>query len=224
MLYPIKSLQIGLRNGRMVAGDWSKALCAREIAWCRLGDVMKIRPAELEDLEACLNLEHAYLTDHVWQMEVQEDAARVRVSFRTVRLPRPVYVPYPRDREALLAEWHRLDCFLVAMDEKINTKDSNLATIVGYVTMAEHDWHQIGWISNLVVAPEYRRERIATRLLHAAKEWAREAGLRRLVVETQTKNSPAIKFLEKMGFSFCGYNDRYYGNEDIALFFSVELR
>lgn len=184
---------------------------------------MTIRPAELEDLEACLRLDHSYFTEHVWQMDVQEAEGRVTVRFRTVRLPRTVLVKYPRDRDALLTAWHHRDCFLVAT-AGAGRQEIEALPIVGYLTMGAYDWHQTGWVADLVIAPEFRRQGIATQLLQAAKDWARDAGLRRLTVETQTKNHPALCFLERNGFSFCGYNDRYYANQDIALFFSLDLR
>ena len=76
----------------------------------------------------------------------------------------------------------------------------------------------------MVIAPEHRRKGIATQLFQAGKDWARKTGLRRLTVETQTKNYPALCLLERLDFSFCGYNDQYYANQDIALFFSLDLR
>jgi ribosomal protein S18 acetylase RimI-like enzyme len=184
---------------------------------------MIIRPAELEDLEACLKIDHSYLTEHAWQMDVQEAKALFTVNFRTVRLPRRVHVRYPRDREELLSGWHRRDCFLVATAGE-DVQGSGSHSIVGYLTMEEHDWHKTSWVADLVVSPEHRRKGVASRLLQAGKDWAWEAGLHRLTIETQTKNYPALCFLERLGFSFCGYNDRYYTNQDIALFFSVGLR
>jgi GNAT superfamily N-acetyltransferase len=89
--------------------------------------------------------------------------------------------------------------------------------------MAAYEWHKTGWVADLVTTREYRRKGIATRLLQAGAQWARKAGLCRLIVETQTKNHPAMRFLERRGFSFCGYNDRHYANQDIAVFFSVDL-
>jgi ribosomal protein S18 acetylase RimI-like enzyme len=184
---------------------------------------MTIRPAELQDLEACLRLDHSYLTAHVWQMDVQELENEVAVNFRTVRLPRPVLVKYPRDREALLTAWQHHDCFLVATAGE-GKLEIGSQPIVGYLSMGAYEWHETGWVADLVIAPEHRRQGIATQLLHAGKDWARKAGLHRLTVETQTKNYPALCFLEKQGFSFCGYNDRYYANQDIALFFALDLR
>jgi ribosomal protein S18 acetylase RimI-like enzyme len=176
-------------------------------------DNMNIRPATLDDLEACLALDHSYLTERVWQMDVQGQGEQMVVSFRTMRLPRAVHVSYPRQREALLADWHHRDCFLIADEPEI----------AGYLTMAARDWQQTGWVADLVVAPEYRRRGVATQLLQAGKAWALQAGLRRMIVETQTRNYPAISLLQRLGFTFCGYNDRYYTNQDIAVFFALNL-
>lgn len=192
-----------------------------------------IRPAELKDLQACLALDHSCRTDHVWQMDVQQENGRVTVTFCTMRLPRPVHVAYPRDEQALLADWHHRDCFLVAtaQQDSVSRDDASAdgapqgdpVHIVGYLTMAAQEWHKTGWVADLVVAPESRRQGVATRLLQAGKEWAHKAGLHRLIIETQTKNYPAIRFLERRGFSFCGYNDHYYAKRDIALFFALNL-
>jgi RimJ/RimL family protein N-acetyltransferase len=37
----------------------------------------------------------------------------------------------------------------------------------------------------------------------------------------QSKNHPAIAMARKLGFSYAGYSDRYYVDQDIALFFSL---
>jgi len=35
----------------------------------------------------------------------------------------------------------------------------------------------------------------------------------------QSKNYPAIQFLTRHGFRFCGYNEQFYRNRDIGLYF-----
>jgi RimJ/RimL family protein N-acetyltransferase len=40
----------------------------------------------------------------------------------------------------------------------------------------------------------------------------------------QSKNVPAIRLAQKSGFEFCGYNDQYYLNKDVALFFAKVLK
>jgi RimJ/RimL family protein N-acetyltransferase len=44
------------------------------------------------------------------------------------------------------------------------------------------------------------------------------------VLETQSKNHPCIRLAQKFGYEFCGYNDRYYPTQDVALFFGRALK
>ena len=67
-------------------------------------------------------------------------------------------------------------------------------------------------------------EGIGTALIRHARQWAREQGLQMLLAEATTKNYPALCFYQKLGFQFCGFNDHYYTNQDIALFFVQALR
>ncbi len=175
---------------------------------------MIVRPVELTDLNACLALEHSYVTNYVWQMEESEGAGKVTVVFRTARLPRSMRVKYPKDYDDLLASWRRGECFLVAEED---------GEVHGYLDMSVQSWHLTGWVDNLAVATAHRRQGIGTALLRKAAEWARQRGLSRLMLEIQTKNYPAICFCQKNGFAFCGFNDRYYTNQDIALFFARSI-
>ena len=61
-------------------------------------------------------------------------------------------------------------------------------------------------------------------LLRAAHEWGAQRGVRRLMLAVQSKNDPAVRFCRKLGLSFCGFNERYFVNLDIALFFGGFLR
>jgi ribosomal protein S18 acetylase RimI-like enzyme len=77
------------------------------------------------------------------------------------------------------------------------------------------------WITDLVVALRLRRQGIGSALMLAAQEWAStRPESRRLVVEIQPKNHPAVSLVQKLGFDFCGYNDHYFANHDLAIFFS----
>ena len=172
---------------------------------------MIIRPAELTDLKACLEIDHSYVTNHVWQMEEKEGKGRVTVIFHTARLPRSMRVKYPKDYDNLLASWRRGECFMVAEEG---------GEVRGYLDLSVQAWHLTGWIDHLAVAKDYRRQGVGTALLKKAAEWGRQRGLGKLMLEIQTKNYPAICFCQKNGFAFCGFNDRYYTNQDIALFFA----
>jgi ribosomal protein S18 acetylase RimI-like enzyme len=176
---------------------------------------MKIRPAISSDVTQCVAIDHSTDTDHVWQMEQHGGEGEISVTFRTVRLPRSMRVRYPRDPHVLIDDWARRDCFLVAEDNQ---------TICGYLNMTAQPSPHVGWIGDLAVARTHRRQGVASALLGAAARWAQEHGLVRLMIEMQSKNYPAISLCLKRGFAFCGYNDRYYANQDIALYFEQNLR
>ncbi|MBM4464509.1 MAG: GNAT family N-acetyltransferase [Chloroflexi bacterium] len=144
-------------------------------------------------------------------MEESEGPSEVTVIFRTARLPRSMRVRYPKEYDNLLASWRRGECFLVAEED---------GQVRGYLDLSVQAWHLTGWVDNLAVARDYRRRGIGTALLKKATDWSRQRGLMRLMLEVQTKNYPAICFCQKNGFAFCGFNDRYYTNQDIALFFA----
>ena len=96
--------------------------------------------------------------------------------------------------------------------------------MIGYVDVTVQNWNRTAWVNNLVVAKPYRRQGVGSALLRTARRWAQEYDLLKMVAETQTKNYPAITFYQKNAYRFCGYNDRYYLNQDIALFFVLNLR
>lgn len=178
-------------------------------------ETMNVRPAELVDVNACLALDHSYVTDHVWQMRVHEENDNLSVAFQTVRLPRSMRAPYPRALEQLVDDWQQGEGFFVAEEGD---------QIRGYLDGRVQPWQELLWVTNLAVDKEYRRRGIGSALVRHARQWAREQGLLGVLVEAATKNYPAVHFYEKLGFRFCGFNDQYYLNQDIAVFFVQMLR
>jgi GNAT superfamily N-acetyltransferase len=176
---------------------------------------MRVRPAWPRDLEPCGALDHSYVTDRVWQMEMREANDAVAATFRVARLPREIRVDYPRQGEDLLAGWRRRDGFLVAEEA---------GHIYGYVALTAQAELGMAWVGDLVVDRPWRRRGVGTALLHAAAQWGRDHDLVRLVIEVQTKGYPAIRFCRSRGLTFCGYNDHYWPSQDIALFFGESLR
>ncbi|HEC22631.1 MAG TPA: GNAT family N-acetyltransferase [Chloroflexi bacterium] len=176
---------------------------------------LTIRSATPTDYEFGLQLDHSSSTDYVWQMTYEESEGALRVAFRPARLPRSMKVLYPRSGEALLRSWQLHNSFLVAEWD---------GEVVGYVNVREEVAQETAWVADLVVDRPHRLRGIGTALLRAARQWALESNLRRLIVETHTKNYPAIRFLQKRGLVFCGYNDLFYPNQDIAVFFGQMLR
>jgi ribosomal protein S18 acetylase RimI-like enzyme len=94
----------------------------------------------------------------------------------------------------------------------------------GFIDVTISEWNQVAQINNLAVLPAYRRRGVGTQLLRAALDWARQRKLRAALLDTSTKDYPAICFYQKQGFAFCGFNDQLYPNRDIALYFALNLR
>ncbi len=174
--------------------------------------MIRIAPAELVDLNICCQMVLAYTTDYVWQMQATENERGVEVRFDVVRLPRTMRVEYPRHPDELIDHWHSEGCFLVA-----RTPEDEL---VGFIDAVPYPAQSMLWIHNLGVLPAHRRCGIGLKLVRAAAQWAADHQLQRLMMEMQTKNYPAVSFAQKQGFRYCGYNEQYYQNGDIALFFS----
>jgi len=175
----------------------------------------EIRPANSNDLMRLMAIDHSCSSDYVWQLELRSEAKRVTADFHEVRLPRAVTVTYPRDPSRLADEWTKRDVVLVAWQGE---------SPVGYVSAVEEHVSAMAWVMDLVVVPEVRRQGAASALLTAIQLWAVERGVRRIVLETQSKNHPCIRLAQKFGYEFCGYNDQYYPTQDVALFFGRALK
>jgi GNAT superfamily N-acetyltransferase len=177
---------------------------------------IEIRPAILSDLPALTALDHHYITDRVWQMEFnhERESGQIHTSFRQVRLPRAVRVDYPHPPTQLRNEWPSKHGLLVALLQ---------GQPIGYIRLLLDRAPRAAWAADLVVERRLRRQGIGSGLILAATEWAVGMDCYSLILEMQPKNDPAIQFALKLGFEFCGYNDLYYANHDIGLFFCKPL-
>ena len=176
---------------------------------------VQIRPAIATDLSALMAIDHSCQSDYVWQMDVQHEDGQVGAIFREIRLPRSVSVSYPRPVSALSESWSRRSGILVSVID---------GQPVGYVRTNDAILPRTAWLMDVVVAPLFRRQGIASALVMAAQSWAVERKNRRALLEMPAKNNPAIQFAQKLGYDFCGYNDQYYETQDIALFFGRFIR
>ncbi len=172
---------------------------------------IEIRPTTPADIPILVSLEHTFQTSHVWQMERLMDGSEMSITFREVRLPRTVRVEYPYPTSALEKNWmeHAVMLTAVMQDDP-----------VGYLRVNDQLVEDSAWVSAIVVREALRRKGIGTALVMAAQQWAAHRGLRRMILEMQSKNYPAVCFAQKMGYDFCGYNDHYYINQDIGVFFA----
>jgi len=172
---------------------------------------INIRSFDPEDIESLQFFEHGYYTDYVWQMSLDLNIERMRTTFQRVRLPRQVFVSYPRKRELIFQEMDDVEALLVAVfDDRP----------VGYIKIISTKNSGVARVSDLVVSSPIRRQGIASGLMVASMDLCTNRRFHTLILEVQSKNDPAIKMANKLGFNFSGFQDHYFPNQELALFFS----
>jgi GNAT superfamily N-acetyltransferase len=175
----------------------------------------EIRLASPGDLPRLVAFDHSCPSDYVWQLELRREVGQVVASFREVRLPRSIEVKYPRNPATLADEWMRHDLMLVAQDD---------GSPIGYLCGTVNYASGAIWVTDLAVSPIHRRKGAASDLLSAAQAWVSERGIRRMILEMQSKNQAYIRLAQKFGYEFCGYNDQQYPTQDVALFFGRTIK
>lgn len=170
----------------------------------------QIRNTISTDLARLSAIDHTVHTEYVWQLDLRRETGQVDAIFREVRLPRQVQIPHPRPANELADIWHLSPMFSAMMGNDP----------IGYIRFTDKFVPHAVWITDVVVARDVRMQGIARKLITSVEAWGRQKGLRRAVIETQSKNHPAIRMIQKLGFEFSGYNDSYYPSRDVALFFS----
>jgi len=176
---------------------------------------IEIRSGSLHEIESLTTLEHGYYSDYAWQMNLERSFEKAQINFQRVRLPRRIFVPYPRNREDIFSDLDRVEQFLVARHKQLP---------VGYVKVMAEKEARVARVSDLVVSAANRRQGIASGLLLAVMDIVIKHDFRLLVLEMQSKNDPAITMASKLGFNFCGYRDHYFPNQELALFYSRFVR
>lgn len=176
---------------------------------------IQIRPTVASDLTRLMGFDHSISSESVWQLELRRDVGQVTTMFREVRLPRSISVTYPRNPFALADDWTKRSMMYTALSDQV---------LVGYVSLLERGVDSSVSVTDLVVNAAARRQGVGSALLVSAQDWAAGRSLRRIILEMQSKNLPAIRLSQKFGYEFCGYNDHYYLTQDVALFFAKSLK
>ncbi|GFI04142.1 MAG: ribosomal protein S18-alanine N-acetyltransferase [Lachnospiraceae bacterium] len=71
-----------------------------------------------------------------------------------------------------------------------------------------------GEITNVVVAPSYRRRGIALKMMEYMLEEAVKAGIGDCTLEVRVSNQPAIRLYERLGFKGEGIRPHFYDKPD----------
>ncbi len=104
---------------------------------------------------------------------------------------------------------NRISVYIVA-------RDAESGAVVGYGGV----WmmYDCANITNIAVAPDYRRGGLGGEILRLLTEVSRENAMDSITLEVRVSNEAAIALYKKYGFEQCGLRKRYYkDNEDAVL-------
>lgn len=122
------------------------------------------------------------------------------------------------ERQCFSVPWTRDMLFCSLPDERhellLACGGDELFGYVGLMSVLDE-----GYISNVAVAPAYRRRGIASALLDALLRRAEEKELAFVSLEVRAGNAPAIALYERFGFAEVGRRRGYYSapKEDALL-------
>ena len=176
---------------------------------------MLIRSVRDSDWESCLGIDLSYDTDVAWQMDETQDAGEWHVSFREIRLPRTLRIQPPVPDVSTLKSWQSRHSFWVAVEQR---------GIVGYLGLDTDPARHHAQITDLAVAPQFRRQGVASALLERALEGCMRQHMQQLVLVCPLRAHPALSFALKHRFAFCGFQDAYWPGQEVALFFRLRVR
>jgi GNAT superfamily N-acetyltransferase len=174
-----------------------------------------VRSVVSPDIEILARFDHTVRTKKVWQMDQNMSENGIKTGFKEADLPREMKIQYPHSPEILLDRWKDFSIVLVGCIDNAP---------IGYLTMSTMYAPEMVWVKDLVVNHGWRRKGIGTTLIQAAIDWAKTRRFFRMTVEMSSKNYPAINMANNLGFEFSGFNDNYFMNNDLALFFARYLR
>lgn len=94
--------------------------------------------------------------------------------------------------------------------------------VAGQILVHEN-WNRFALIWDICVHPPFRRQGLGCRLMEQAIVWAKDKGLRGIMLETQNVNVPACCFYAECGLVLGGVDTQLYqgvmpGTSEIALF------
>src|SRR5258706_809570 len=130
---------------------------------------IQVRSATQDELPQLAAFDAGYSTDYVWQMDLRDEssAGQIAVTFRPVRLPRPMRVTLAREPERLLGTWSHQACFLVAEQD---------GQARGYLNLVLAPAPETAWVSDLVVERRFRRGGVGLGVFTPARQ--RAGGIR----------------------------------------------
>jgi ribosomal protein S18 acetylase RimI-like enzyme len=150
-----------------------------------------------------------YTSTEGYQVVKEETPDLVRFELRLVHLGQPFVKRYS------------LDAQMIAQYSALAAAGHAFGAFAGEICVAialcePRQWNSSLHVHEFHVAPHFHRKGIGRALMAAVEAHARAEGMRRLVLETQTTNAPAIRFYRALGFTLDAVDISLYGSDDLA--------
>lgn len=192
-----------------------------------MNDPYSIRSMNTSDIPKFADIRPGFTSKTT--LRVEKSGAGYRVGWNLVEVE--LKVPYSKGRlYDFDAEERRNIANRLAQSNTFMEVAIENATgrIVGVSDVEIHEWHSAAWIWNVMLDTDARGQGIGRRFVQHTIQWARQQGMRAVMLETQTNNVPACKFYAALGFQLVGINEVFYSNKDIendevALFWSYPI-
>lgn len=176
---------------------------------------IEIGVSTIEEYPQIAAMDLSFESDYVWKTQMLEGLDSFESSFQRIRLPKTIRVSFqayaPTALEMLIRQREVLS---VRYEEKV----------IGYLRLEQDETVNRLILKTGGIMPEYRKKGIGAVLLNRVIEIASHNHLRSIVCMVQAKNDPAIRFLMSNGFVFSGYQEFFFRNMEIGLFFSKNVR
>lgn len=178
-----------------------------------------IRLATMTDAPNIARLNLNFESETVYRAAIDDQLnttnEEITIAFQKVRLPKQDTIPFQRPPKELFEGSLRGDEVVVAMIDN---------TPVGFLQLEIDAGRSCLRLSTGGVTSDQRNTGIGLALLNYAETTAKKLELKRITVALQSKNTPAIAFIQKQGYRLSGYEEFYFPNLELALFFTKMIR
>lgn len=147
------------------------------------------------------------------QLRTTNEAAAI--AFQEVRLPKRDTIAFQRPPKEFFEMKLRADEVVAATIEN---------TPVGFLHLDIDAERSCLRLCTGGVASDQRNAGVGLALLNHAETTAKKLELKRITAALQSKNAPAIAFIQKQGYRLSGYEEFYFPNLELALFFTKMIR
>ena len=176
---------------------------------------IEIGTATLDEMPQIAQMDLSFESDYVWKTQMLEGFDTFESSFQRIRLPKTIRVSFQAYSAANLETLIRQNSII-----SVRYEDQ----LIGYVRLERDETVNRLVLKTGGIMPEYRNKGVGTVVLDRVCEIAKINKIRSVVCMVQAKNDPAIHFLLARGFVFCGYQEFFFRNMEIGMFFSKNIR